>query len=445
MADPVITKNPGTARGCTTCGASNAPDARFCAACGAGLPPLTPPGVKPGSVAALLDTARQHLLLGHWEDAGLAAEAVLTLEPDSAEGHHIAARARLKQGMMASAATHAEQAVELDPGNNEYQATLAEAVRAAESEGPRLNAPAMAASIVAILVFALIAVMMVMGRTPKERRTAAEPAIGPSGAVSPFAQPPASTPLPQPSRTPGVDLNRPRIPGRTAAPPETGTPAGGNTGVATGTMPQTAALPPAQTGPMESALPPAPVDSSPLQRFQEPPRNTVQPQPAQPAQPSLPAPQPYTQPANPPGVVAAPPAQPGGTIFGPAPSTPPRATNPGGSNNPFNTGGMAETPAPAPAAPRQAPTSPAQSFVERDYGGAIQTLSQRIAAGQATGSNYQQLGAAYANVGNRAQAVAAYRNAEAAYRAQIQAGQDVEVARRGLRNTQLQLQMLGAR
>jgi cytochrome c-type biogenesis protein CcmH/NrfG len=83
--------------------------------------------------------------------------------------------------------------------------------------------------------------------------------------------------------------------------------------------------------------------------------------------------------------------------------------------------------------------------MQRNYGGAIQGLQQRIAAGQATGSNYQQLGAAYANVGDTGQAAAAYQNAIAAYRAQIQAGENVDVATRGLRTTQMQLNRLQAR
>lgn len=438
MAEQGNTNGTAGGRGCTSCGANNAADARFCSSCGAGLPPPATAGGASDSVSAMMDSARQHALLGHWEDAALAAEAVLTLQPGLAEGHHIAARARLRQGMARGALTHAEKAVELEPGSSEYQATLAEAMRA-NSGRPAMNTPAMIASVVALVVFGVIAIFAMSHRGPDPTRLSTDTAPPTSGPSS-FAQPSGNTPMPQPEPTPGVDTNRPRIPASTAQPVEPGpAPAGGS---APGPPMPTGGLPAVTGGggPVAAPLAPAPVQTPALQPFPEP---LPTPAPARPA-PTRPAPTPtlpYSQPATPPGVTAAPPVQPGGTIFGAAPSAQ-RPTNVENAPNPF-----AGNAAPAPAAPAPAPppASPQQDLLDRNYGGAIHSLEQRIQAGQATGANYQLLGQAYAQVGDKGRAAEAYRNAIAAFRGQVQAGTDAEVARRGLRNAEQQLRILQSR
>jgi tetratricopeptide (TPR) repeat protein len=418
---------PAGLRGCSTCGAGNPATARFCAQCGAGLPSLA--GGPPGSAAALLDAARQHILLGHWEDAALAAEAMLALDPDSAEAHNIAARARLKQGMPAGALRHAERAVELDGDSAEYQATLAEAMRGGDAASSALSNPTLLASAAALAVIALIMVLAFTGK-PKPSPSTTRPAAIPTGAASPFAQTPGSAVYPRPSRPSGVNYDAPRVPARAAAP--------GPSALATpnpARQRQTAGDALASNAP--AGLPPAPVDASALQRF-APPAPVAVPAPA-PA-PQAAAPQHSIPPIIPPlgqarrgQVTAPPPAQPGTSIFGTSPSAARPDTNASAPPAP------AATPAPRPTAE----ASPQQQYVERDYGAAIQGYQNQIQNGNATGAKYQQLGLSYERVGDRQKAAAAYQNAIAAYRAQVQAGQDTEIATRGLRSTQRALNMLG--
>jgi hypothetical protein len=90
------------------------------------------------------------------------------------------------------------------------------------------------------------------------------------------------------------------------------------------------------------------------------------------------------------------------------------------------------------------PVSPQQAYMLRDYGAAIRGYLARIENGDATGSNYQQLGLAYERVGDRKNSLVSFKAAVKAYQAQVQAGTDSDVATRGLRSTQRALMMLEA-
>lgn len=433
--DPVTAASGGP-RGCSNCGAGNPATARFCAQCGKGLPPLN--GGAPGSVNALLDSARQHVLLGHWEDAALAAEAALALDPDSAEAHHIAAQARLKQGKASGALHHAERAVELDGGNAEYQATLAQAMHGGGSAST-ITSPAVLASAAALAVIALVIVLAFTGKPKPKAAPAPTPSATPSGPASPFAQPPSGAAYPQPARPSGVDYDGPRVPARTTppGPPALATPNPARRGaesVAGGALPDTTGLAPApvDTSALQKFAPPAP-PSQPAAAAPSPPAQTAPRAPAQHIAPIVP---PLAQAQSQHGAVAPPPPA-SNSIFGPAPAArQPAAVEPTHTATPSQ---------PAQQAPARTTVTPQQQYVERDYGAAAQGYQRQIEAGHATGAKYQQLGLSYERLGDRQKAAQAYQNAIAAYKAQLQAGQDPEVASRGLRSTQRALNMLQGR
>jgi hypothetical protein len=380
-------------------------------------------------VTALLNDARQHMLLAHWEDAGLAAEGVVALEPDCAEAHHIAAAAGLRQGMGSAALRHAQRAVELEPGSPDYQATYALARSGAASRSAILQRPAVIATIVAVLAFVMVIALAMAGRD-RHRAAEAIPVTTPTGAASPLASNP-NAPMPQPVRPSGVAVNRPRVAVRS-------TPAGPGGMLDDGTLVPNAStgMTGAAAGPTASPLGVAtpPMDSTPLQRF---------PAPENPSTSRMPA---AVQPTGvrPRTTVAAPPAAApgGGTVFGGnVPVLQPVETQPL-----LPPGALVDTQPQAQAsgaAPAQ--VSPQQYYVQREYGAAISGLQSRIGAGAATGSNYQQLAMAYQRVGDARSAEQAYESAVAAYKAQIAAGLDADVATRGLRSCERSLQMLRSR
>lgn len=430
MADPTNTTTMPGNRGCVACGASNLPAAHFCAQCGASLPPVAGMQAGDSKSARLIIEAREHLTLRRFEEAALTAEAALVLDPHAAEAHHIAAQARLKQGMVASALRHAERAVALDAGNPEYHATLLAAQGHSGTSSFDWNRPgviAAGAGVLVLLVITVVGLNMMAARARENAPADIQPTT-PTGQLSPYAS--TATPgqaMPQPNRPAGTFAGGPRVPTRAAAPGPADLAMG--TGMPAGQFDTGAAPLPPVGNSAAVALAPAPVDTTPLSRFPAPepalptPRTPIAPQPTRAA------------------VVEPPAAQSGGgTLFGGnsfpsqpvAPAQTPSATET--TPTPVNT---------ASALPR--PASPQQAYMMRDYGAAIAGFQQRIDNGEATGANYQQLGLAYERVADKKNAIASYKAAVRAYQAQLQAGTDADVAQRGLRNTQRALMMLESR
>lgn len=383
----------GTAsRSCVACGTLNAGAARFCANCGAILPSVaTDPN---DGAAALMADARRNLDDGAWEEAALAAEAVLALSPDSAEAHNLLARARLRQGMRTVAAVHAQKAVDLEPGVPEYRADLAMAT-AGDDNAARTRAMWLAGTaglVVILLVLAIAWASRAGGRLNDERPIADSGSGAPSQALNPSYP---NAPMPQPTATPGAVTNRPRVPGPTQLADEEPT--------AAPALPQRSNTPTTRV----NAIPPATVDTSPLTRFR--------PLPPEPA----PQPAPVTQ--TPPPVAT-----------GTAPwSTPPEVSKP--TTVPPDTLTFTPKPEPQPVQPSPPATRPQQAFIDRDYGQAINGYLRIINSGRADGQTYQQLAASYEAVGKRAEAANAYREAIRLFEAQVASNQNVANARRGIR------------
>lgn len=432
MADPTnTTAMPGN-RGCVSCGASNPANSRFCAQCGASMPPQTTGSTK---ADALLTDARQHLMMQHWEEAALAAEAALALSPDSAEAHHVVAVARMKQGMRATAERHASRAVELDASIPEYHATLLAAQGMAKPAFD-WNRPSVLASIAAAVVVLLVIIVLIANRDRGPSSTVKVTPSVPTGPLSPYAQSQGQgMSYPQPVRPASATFGKPRIAAR-AAPPGPADITGGldpNNRLSVGAA-QSPSVPSGAVGLLPAA---PPVDNTPLNRFGAP-DNSVSPTIPLPKQTSQQA---ATQPA-PNRVVVAPPPQPGGgTLFGGSGFGPPIAST---TPPPPSIATAPDDTAPTTQAPPR-PSSPHQAYLERDYGAAINGYLKQINNGAATGSNYQLLGYAYDQVGDRASAIAAYRASVKAYQAQIQAGLDADLANRGLKNARVALARLEAR
>lgn len=420
MADPTNTTTLPGNRGCVACGASNPANSRFCTQCGASMPPQHTGGTK---ADILLTDARKHLLMQHWEEAALAAEAALALSPDIAEAHHIAAVSRLKQGMRATAERHAARAVELDAAIPEYHATLLQAQGMAKPAF-EWNRPSVLASLASGFVV-IVVVLLLMAN----RNSGAPPAVKveptvPTGQLSPYAQTTGNS-YPQPVRPSGSSFGKPRIAARAASPGPTELTAGMDPNARTMVPNPLASMGPSGAVGLSPASPP--VDTTPLNRFGAPDATnpTTTPVPQRSAQPAV------TQ-STPNRTVVPPPAQPGGgTLFGGSGFGPPTtSTLPAPPDSTLNDA------APVAAQTPQHPSSPHQAYLERDYGAAINGYLSHIRNGEATGSNYQLLGYAYVQVGDRPNALSAYRAAARAYQAQIQAGVDTDLATRGLKNTQ---------
>ena len=431
MADPTNTTTMPGNRGCVACGASNLPTAHFCAQCGASLPLVGGQQPANSQSARLVVEAREHLTLRRFEEASLAAEAALVLDANSAEAHHIAAQARLKQGMRSSALRHAERAVALDAGNPAYHATLLAAQGPSGRVSFDWNRPgviAAGAGALVLLLITFVGLNMMAAKARDNAQADIQPST-PTGQLSPYTSTaaPGQT-MPQPTRPTGFVAGRPRVPSRSAAPGPADLAMGMDTASNPANMGATAL--PRMNNSAAVGLAPAPVDVSPLNRFSSPepaaptPRVTVTPRPAPKAVVEPPAPQ-----------------LGGGTLFGgnSFPTQPPTPAQPPSPTETASTAGDTSV------APPARPTSPQQAYMLRDYGAAIRGFQQRIDNGEATGANYQQLGLAYERVGDKGNAAGSYRSAIRAYQAQLQAGTDTDVAQRGLRTTQRALMMVESR
>jgi tetratricopeptide (TPR) repeat protein len=423
MIDPDAAIN-SSSRICAACHSDNLSTARFCATCGAMLPSHNVSSPSSGAVMLMAD-ARRHLNAAEWEEAALASEAVLAFDGSSAEAHNIIARARLKQGMRNAAIVHAERAAELEPDNVAYQADVA----LARGEGPGRNlAPAIAASAAALLIF--ITLVVVAATRPRNSLPSQDDVgLAPPGSVSgvPRAQ---GYPQTLPSPTGSAQPKLPPAPSVTAGPPvQRSGPAG-----------ETASVPPASPGPPQgtvevSGLEPAPVDQA-LKAFPGPEPTPAKPKPAAST----------TPPASTRREVGAPATQPGGTAFGPGSNLTQGTTSAPPRQSPYVLNPppvMSAEPDPGTTAAASPP--PQQHFIDRNYPEAIRGYARIVQEDPDNGVAWQQLAAAYAQLGMRGEAAQAYRDAIAAYNRQVAAGGNADAAQRGIRTCERALQMLAVR
>lgn len=418
MTDPGATVQNTGSRTCAACKSDNVGTARFCAACGAMLPSQNATSAASGA-AILLSDARNHLSAAQWEEAALAAEAVLAFDPGCAEAHNIIARARLKQGMRNAALVHAERAVELAPGNPAYEADVA----LARGDGAARNlTPALVASAAALMIF--VTLMFIASR---QKPALPAPDVGDAGTVGAAPKPPTVSGYPQTFPSPSGSA-KPRLPGSPS--------------VTTSTVPRSGPLPedtapaPAPSPSAVTGLEPAPVDQA-LKPF--PANDTAPAAPKDRADTSSPTHR----------TTAAPQPQPGGTNFGPGANAGVQPTTPASPYVYTEPPAMpaAEPPvSPAsPAADTPPPSPPQQHFLDRNYPDAVKGYVRMVQANPDNGAAWQQLAYSYQQLNMRSEAAQAYREAIAAYNRQIAAGYGGDVAKRGIRACDRALQMLAVR
>lgn len=419
MTDPGATLRNTGSRTCAACKSDNVGTARFCAACGAMLPSQHTTSAASGA-ATLLSDARDHLSAAQWEEAALAAEAVLAFDPGSAEAHNIIARARLKQGMRNAALVHAERAVELAPGNPAYEADVA----LARGEGAaRSLTPALVASAAALIIF----VTLIFIASSRQKGALPAPDAGDTGTVGTAPKPPTVSSYPQTFPSPSGSA-QPRLPGSPS--------------VTTSTVPRSGPLPddsapaPAPSASAVAGLEPAPVDQA-LKPFPAGDSGAASPKERTEA------------PSATHRTTAAPQAQPGGTSFGPAAGAGAAVTTPASpyvyTEPPVMPAAEPPVSPGAPAADTPPPSPPQQHFLDRNYPDAVKGYVRIVQANPDNGAAWQQLAYSYQQLNMRGEAAQAYREAIAAYNRQIEAGEGGDVARRGIRACERALQMLAVR
>lgn len=395
---------------CTQCGADNTDNSRFCHQCGHRLQPerKLPPldeGVfqmdtpeQQEKIQHLLNEALSHEAEGRLQEAILACEGVLVLDPANTSAHSLLGLIYEKQGDLRKAVAEYEKVVALNPDSVADRAKLEDLRRRLHMPTPRTprEEPNQLPLLIGIFVAVGLFVMGLAALNYQERR---EPAR---------MQPPPTAPA-QPTPQAGYPSSNwypynPSVP--TYVPPQT--PA----------EPQPMASPP-QARPTERAS-----SGNRNQRLPLPPLPPLTVVPSQPSTPSQNrrSEQPATS-----GSVVMPdvplPQNSGGQPAGRQPVME-IIVRPG-------TGGVVAPPPPSMEAEDLLRVAQQHQLAGR-YREAIPLYQKALQGATDKGFVYQQMGLCYQRIGDLDSARRAYQQAIDEYERQIAANQNVERAQRGL-------------
>jgi hypothetical protein len=211
---------------CPSCQTSNLQDYKYCRECGTRLPAPDGSGVDSteGQVEQLLQQSFTLLDEGRADEALLAAQTALALNPLSASAHSVAGLIYERSGRLTEAIDAYQRVVELNPGSVVDREKLDALLGRPPAPPKRFRLTpvqgAVAAAIGAGVVVFGVGLALV-GGPPKSSASAASPAAGPSGTLQPLsisAQDAAPVTLPAPPRPAATGTLQPLTP-RPAAPP----------------------------------------------------------------------------------------------------------------------------------------------------------------------------------------------------------------------------------
>ena len=406
---------------CPACQTSNTLDSKFCRSCGVELPDDARLALKAEN-AQLLQDGQRLLVLNRGEEARKVAESILELEPENADALALLGDAYERDGLLQDALATYERVVELRPDSPldriraaQIGKTLAARQLAVEAPRERRNLVG-AAAMAIVLLFSVGAALTIAGR-PASTETPAETtpeATGPTAFRS-------VAPVPTGPETPaaGQNLN----------------PTPGSSGLVASNAPTTDAS--VIQGPLGGRATPSndpgyaplspnmPMNVAPSAG--QPTAPVTQPQPEAPAATANP------QPAQGNGAPAEAAAQ-------DDPGTIEIRVHPGGRQAGNNPGSEQPASGSVDSLIRQARDLYAQGkFTE-----AARLYETALQRGASRGSTNQRLAQCYEKLGRRADAVAAYQRAIAAYESQINSGQGSARIQAALETCRAALRALGA-
>ena len=398
---------------CTQCGAHNTDDSRFCHQCGHRLqperkmPPLDESVFQLDSpeqlqkIQHLLDEALNHEAEGRYQEAILACEGVLVLDPANTSAHSLLGLIYEKQGDLKKAVAEYEKVVALNPNSVADRAKLDELRRRLHlptSRMPRKESsplPLLIGSFVAIGLFVL-------------------------GLAALNYQPRPEQPAPQPQATAPQTGYLPYTWYAPVAP-----------GYAPPAVPQTPAMPQPATPAPERPAERAPAATR-TERLPLPPLPPLSVAPTQPTTPSQ-----NSRPASNANSAAS-----GGSVVMPdVPLTPNAGSQPRERQpvmeitvRPGTPGGGSGVVAPPPPSMESEDLMRVaqQHQLAGRYREAIPFYQKALQGATDKGFIYQQIGLCHQRLGEMDAARNAYQQAIAEYERQIAANQNVERARRGL-------------
>ncbi|MEJ5252478.1 MAG: tetratricopeptide repeat protein [Chthonomonadetes bacterium] len=406
---------------CTQCGAYNTDDSRFCHQCGHRLqserkiPPLDESAFQMDTpeqqekIQQLLNDALTHEAEGRLQEAILACEGVLVLDPANTSAHSLLGLIYEKQGSLQKAIAEYEKVVALNPDSVADRAKLEELRRRLHMPVPR--APREEPNYLPLIIGIFVTVgLFVMGLA----------------ALNYQGRPERSQPMPQPS-----------APAQPA--PQTGYTPYGSYGWYQ-PMPEYTPSAPAQTPAETPAVPSQertaerPSSSTRNQRVPLPPLPPLTVAPSEPTTP----PQNNRQQANGGGER---PAASGSVVMPDVPLQPNTSQQPTGRQPVMEitvrpggspTGSGVVAPPPASMEAEDLMRVAQQHQLAGRYREAIPLYQKALQGATDKGFVYQQIGLCYQRVGDLEAARNAYQQAIAEYERQIAANQNVERARRGL-------------
>lgn len=397
---------------CTQCGAHNTEDSRFCRQCGHRLQPAPKPMAPLDEsvfqldspeqlqrVQGLLDEALKHEQAGQLNEAILACEAVLVIDPANTSAHSLLGLIYEKQGELDKAVQEYEKVVALNPGSVADRAKLDALRQQLRLPGPRLQ-PREEQNYAPLLIGAFVTVgLFVLGLavyTYQERPVPTAQQPPPTESAAPPAQQPGfgayswTYPLQAPYSVPS-------------------------------TTPQTPSVAQPEPAPQQSSQRPTDV------------RAQRAPLPPLPPMTVLPSQSPPSEQSNRPSGT-----ENGGSIVMPdVPVQPGQGAQPPGRQPVMEItvrpGTAAGTALPPPSMESEELARVAQQHqLAGRYREAIALYQKALVGTNDRGYLYQQIGLCHQRQGELDAARNAYQQAIAEYERQIAANQNVERARRGL-------------
>ncbi len=372
--------------------------AHYCSYCGAPIEHGEVPNWRREQAERLLREAMSLNEQGRYEEALLACEGALALEPEMLPALSLKALLHEKRGQIEQAIATYQRVVQLNPLSVSERAKL-EALRRQPKIAVRpvlsTARPLWLEALPAILAFIGAGVVLVVGLAVVLRlSTPSAPPAQPPSSPSESAAEPAQT-----AQQPPFVVN---APAESAAP----------------------AVPPVMVDPSRLALAPTPETS-------QPPRGAIPHSAPSASNKSEPSGKSNGAPTSQNGQTAAP-AQ--GDLM---PDVEVRESQQGGVYEIYvhkDESSSGSAPSSSPAHPREDPLETARRHqMAGNYREAIEAYMQALPTAPSQGEVHQQIAICYLRLGDKANARAHFQQAIQAYQQQIQRGQNVDSAREGIR------------
>lgn len=404
---------------CPACQTSNALDSLFCRACGTALPDDIRQALKAENMQLLQDGQRL-LVLNRGEEARKVAESILEVEPENADAMALLGDAYERDGMLEDALATYERVVELRPDSPLDRIRAAQigktlAARQLAVEAPRERRNLVGAAAMAILLLFSVGAALTIASRPAAQETPSNTTPETTGPTAFRSVAPVPT---------GPE---------TTAAPQAQTPAPGTSGLVASNTPNppSAAIQGPLGGRSTPTNDPGYAPLSPNMPVNVSPSGAQPTAPVTQPQPEIPAPSNTTAESGGTPAEAAAQDDPGSIEIRVHPGARPAGNNPGSEQ-------------PASGSVDNLIRQARDLYTQGKFSDAARLYETALQRGASKGSTNQRLAQCYEKLGRRADAVAAYQRAIAAYESQINAGQGSARIQAALETCRAALRALGA-